>query len=69
MNEINPAYIGMSVAPCVEDAVKEWEYQQSRIRYCKEIIKQKPNTPAARNAQWLIDQIREDLEWKKIAKP
>ena len=51
----------LPMAPCVEDAVKEWEYQQSRIRYCEAIIAEAPNTPKARNAQYLIDCIREDL--------
>ena len=62
MTKINPAYIGMAVSPIVEEAAKEWEYQQARIRYCKAIIEDKPNTPAARNAQRLIDDINMQLE-------
>ena len=58
---MNSQYIGMAVCPEVEEALKEWEYQQARIRYCEEIIRAKPNTPAARNAKRLIDEIKMQL--------
>lgn len=58
---MNAEYIGMAVSPIIEEAAKEWEYQQARIRYCEEIIRKKPNTPAARNAQLLIDDIQMQL--------
>lgn len=61
MNDINPAYIGIPSCSVVKEAVSEWEYQQSRIRFCEEIIKQKPGTPAARNARKLIADIKEQL--------
>jgi len=51
----------LPMAPCVEDAVKEWEYQQSRIRYCERIIAEEPNSPKARNARWLIREIKREL--------
>lgn len=59
---MNEHYINMPMAPCVEDAVKEWEYQQSRIRLCKKIIAESPNTPKARNAQLLIDDIKMQMD-------
>ena len=61
---MNANYIGMAVSPIVEEAAKEWEYQQSRIRYCEEIIRSKPNTPAARNAKLLIDDIKMQLGYE-----
>lgn len=54
-------YTNLPMSPEVEDAVKEWEYQQSRIRYCEAIIAKSPNTPKARNARLLIDDIRIQL--------
>lgn len=57
----NPAYINIPISPIVEEALKEWYYQQARISYCRAIIEDKPNTPAARNAQLLIDDIKMQL--------
>lgn len=29
-----------------------------RIEYCRQIIREKPGTPAARNARWLIRELQ-----------
>lgn len=57
-------YFDIAMSPEVEEAVKEWHYQQARIAYCEQIIASKPNTGAARNAQRLIDDIREQLGYQ-----
>ena len=55
---MNPNYIGMKVHPWIKEAGAEYDYEKRRVDYCRLIIKQKPNTPAARNAQLLIDDIK-----------
>ena len=58
---MNKQYQPLAACPIVEEAGKEWAYQQSRIRKCREIIASAPGTPKARNAQRLIDDINMQL--------
>ena len=58
---MNENYIGMAVHPWIKEAAAEYDYEKARVEYCKTIIQQKPGTAAARNAQLLIDDIKEQF--------